>query len=139
GEPTLLNVSRLIFEAENQISWGGFRMDGRRLFERNGGSIRTPVLLKLVPQLNRLVAHEDEHVPDVLRLVLEHREDHGVGAAGPKVVHEDVQELAQDLRVVVNREAVDRVQDDEGAPARVLEEQELDRQHAILVPRRGYD
>src|SRR3989304_134627 len=86
---------------------------------------RVPALNRQMPasrsvlglaELEDLVAHEDEHVADLVRLVLLHREDHAVRAARAEVVHEDVQELAQDLRVVVDREGVDRVQDDEGGP-----------------------
>src|SRR3990172_7604708 len=54
---------------------------------------------------DRLIADEVHHVPDVLVLVLLHGEDQGGRFLGPQVVHHDVEELAQDLRVVVDREA----------------------------------
>src|SRR5437867_1320911 len=87
--------------------------------------------------LEGLVAHEVQHVPDLLRLVLLHREDEGVRLLRPQVVHEDVEELAQDLRVVVDREAVNRVQDHEVLPVRGLPDQILDLQHEVLKHRRA--
>src|SRR5207245_8280467 len=59
--------------------------------------------------------------------------------AGTQVVHEDVKELAQDLRVVMDREAVDRVEYDEGVPVRVLTQEKLDLQHDVLEHRRTLD
>src|SRR5213594_3844554 len=105
---TLLNVSWLIFEVENEFiraalpeenSHSGGVRHGRRPTPSTGSD----------PEFEGLVGHEHEHVPDLFRLVFLHRDDDRVGAAGAQVVHQDVEELAQDLRVVVDREAVDRV------------------------------
>src|SRR6266508_969894 len=85
--------------------------------------------------LERLVAHEVEHVPDLLRLVLLHGEDDRVRLLRPEVVHEDVEELAQDLRVVVDREAVDGIEDNEVLPVRGLPDEVLDLQHDVLEHR----
>src|SRR5213594_1563057 len=135
---TLLNVSWLIFEVENEFiraalpeenSHSGGVRHGRRPTPSTGSD----------PEFEGLVGHEHEHVPDLFRLVFLHRDDDRVGAAGAQVVHQDVEELAQDLRVVVDREAVDRVQHDEGVPVRVLAEEELDLQHDVLEHRRTLD
>src|SRR5207249_607652 len=136
GGATLLNVSWLIFEVENEwistrqarAKVGRFRWSP----DRPGG----PEVYESIPEFDRLVGHEDEHVPDLLRLVFLHRDDDRVGATSAQVVHEDVKELAQDLRVVVDRQAVDRVEHDERAPVRVLAEEELDLQHYVLQHRR---
>src|SRR5436309_196041 len=69
--------------------------------------LATPLAL----HLDRLVAHQVHHVPDVLALVLGHGVDQGVRLLAPQVVHQDVKEFAQDLRIVVDREAVDAVED----------------------------
>src|SRR5437660_823319 len=49
-------------------------------------------------ELDRLVGDEDEHVPDLLRFVLLHREDHRVGPPRAKVVHEYVEAFAPGTR-----------------------------------------
>src|SRR5438552_3967175 len=59
--------------------------------------------------------------------------------ASAQVVHEDVKELAQDLRVVMDGEAVDRVEHDKGAAFRILAQEELDLQHDVLEHRRTLD
>src|SRR5467141_264382 len=141
GGPSLLKVSRSMSNSENEFiskassSFGTRRpthvflpLDTRRSRKTNSFA-----------DIDRLVGDEDEHVPDLFGLVLPHRENDRVGASRAEVVHEDVQELAQDLRVVVDREAVDRVQDDEGVAARVLAEDELDLEHDVLEHRRALD
>src|SRR3990172_7575811 len=89
--------------------------------------------------LQSLVAHEVQHVPNLLRLVLLHREDYRVRLLRSEVVHEDVEELAQDLRVVVDREGVDRVEDHDVVAVLRLSDQELDLQHEVLEHRRAFD
>src|SRR3990170_2282314 len=94
---------------------------------------------RLPLDLENLVAHEVEHVPDLLRLVLHHGEDDRVRLLRPQVVHQDVEELAQDLRVVVDRKGVDRVDDDDVLAVPRLPDQELDLQHEVLEHRRALD
>src|SRR2546427_10573814 len=79
-----------------------------------------------IPEFDRFIGHEDEHVPDLLRLIFLHRDDDRVSAAGAQIVHEDVEELAQDLRIVVDLQAVDRDDLHEGAAARILADEESD-------------
>src|SRR2546428_9137897 len=95
--------------------------------------------LPLRLDLQRLVAHEVQHVPDVLRLILLHGEDDCVRLLRAEVVHQDVEELAQDLRVVVDREAVDGVQDHEVLAVRGAPDQVLHLQHDVLEHRRALD
>src|SRR3972149_10957423 len=87
---------------------------------------------------DRLVADEVHHVPDVLGLVLLPREDEGRRLLAPQVVDHDVEELAQDLRVVVDREAVDAVHDDHGAAALRLPDEGFHFQHDVFEHRRGF-
>src|SRR6266581_4771618 len=85
---------------------------------------------------DRLVAHQVHHVPDVVRLVLGHGIDQRVRLLVPEVVHEDVEELAQELRVVVDREAVDAVEEENVPAIAGLPAQVLDLEHEVLEHRR---
>src|SRR2546428_170226 len=132
----LVNVSWLIFGVENE--WITTRPGGEKPADVIAPRTRPsgPGFIKSISEFDGLVGHEDEHVPNLLRLVFLHRDDDRVRATSAQVVHEDVKELAQDLRIVVDRQAVDRVQHDERAPVRVLAEKELDLQHDVLEHRR---
>src|SRR2546422_2094307 len=89
--------------------------------------------------LQGLVAHEVQHVADLVGFVLLHGEDDRVRLLRAEVVHKDVEELAQDLRVVVNREAVDRVDNHEILSVLRLPNQVLDLQHEVLEHCRALD
>src|SRR5439155_909805 len=81
GGLSLLNVSWLMFNSENDFIKEPRRRSGKadRRYasregpSRHGGSVGSSA------ELHRLVGAEDEHVPDLLRLVLLHRADDRIG------------------------------------------------------------
>src|SRR3989442_4528107 len=105
-----------MFNSENHFIKGPASTFGKRRFEVRDAANGPFSGSRICPELDRLIRHEDEHVPDLLCLVLLHGKDDRIRAPRAKVVDKDVEELVQDLLVVVDLEAVVRVMDTKAVP-----------------------
>src|SRR5437667_12581126 len=98
-----------MFNSENDFIKEPRRRSGkadRRYASREGPS-RHSGSVGSSAELDRLVGDEDEHVPDLLRLVLLHREDDRIGPPRAKVFHQDMEVLVQDFTVFLGRVTFD--------------------------------